>query len=208
MQFTNLKNKLLYKRHNFLKVSLFVLLFIIMFFYQSKARVIYNLGYGLGLGVYNGNPSHLWGLLAIEKPERIDNQHMYDYYRFDIDFEHFVNKPRNVSLITEPFIAYVSRPTNGLSFGATELLRYYFIKHSSFGAFLNPGFGISYNTLKYPGQASKYLFVGELGIGVDFRISKKHSMFIEDRFIHMSNGFLRTPNGAVDSDFISVGFTF
>lgn len=189
----------------------FILIFIIFyfsFFDISKARIIYNIGYGLGISVSNGNPSHLWGLLAMEKLERINNQLSYDYYRFDIDFEHFINRQKNLSLITEPFVAYVSRPTNGLSLGATELLRYYFVNHSNFGAFLNPGFGISYNTLEYPDQASKFLFVGEFGIGIDFKLDKNKLIFIEDRFIHMSNGFLKTPNGAVDSDFISIGFAF
>lgn len=193
---------------SFLEKLVFVMIFTLLAFANSQARIIFNAGYGIGFSVSNGNPSHLWGLLALEKPERIDNQHMYDYYRFDVDFEHFINKPRNLSLITEPFVAYVSRPTDGLSIGATELLRYYFVNHSNFGAFINPGFGISYNTLEYPGQASKVLFVGEFGIGVDFRVSKKTLMFVENRFIHMSNGFLKTPNGAVDSDFISVGFAF
>ncbi len=184
----------------------FVICFILFLSSSAYARTIYNIGYGSGLSVSNGNPSHLWGLLAIEKLERIDNHHMYDYYRVDIDFEHFIK--RNISLITEPFAAYVSRPTDGLSIGATELIRYYFVNHYSFGVFVNPGFGASYNTLQYPDQASKFLFVGELGIGVDFKVSSKTTMFIEDRFIHMSNGFLKTPNGAVDSDFVSVGFAF
>jgi len=185
---------------------LLIIGFILVFFSNGYCRVVYNIGYGSGLSVSNGNPSHLWGLLAIEKPERIDNRHMYDYYRVDIDFEHFIRK--DLSLITEPFATYVSRPTNGLSIGATELLRYYVVNHSSFGVFVNPGFGACYNTLEYPGQASKFLFVGELGVGVDFKVSNKTTMFVENRFIHMSNGFLKTPNGAVDSDFISIGFSF
>ena len=189
-----------------MKKLIFVFCFTLAFSLPAYARIIYNVGYGSGFSVSNGNPSHLWGLLAIEKLERINNEHMYDYYRIDIDFEHFIKS--NISLITEPFVTYVSRPTDGLSIGVTELIRYYFVNHSSFGAFINPGFGASYNTLEYPGQASKFLFVGELGIGVDFKISNKTIMFIEDRFIHMSNGFLKTPNGAVDSDFVSVGFAY
>lgn len=176
-----------------MKKILFILLFLFSLNSVASARIIYNLGYGFGL-LNNGS-----GFLKLDKQ-------YYDYYKASIDFEHFYNK--NFSFIAEPFIAYVNRPTSGVSFGASGLLRYYFLNEATFRTFADGGLGISYSTLQYPKQASKYLFMPQVGLGFEFNIGKSTKMFIEDRFIHMSSASLKEPNGAVNSNALMIGISF
>jgi len=176
-----------------MKKVLFVFLFLFVLNSTASARIIYNIGYGFGL-LNSGN-----GFSKLDKK-------YYDYYKASVDFEHFFSK--NFSIIGEPFVAYVNRPTDGVSFGASGLLRYYFLNESSFRTFADGGLGVSYNTLQYPGQASKYLSMPQVGLGVEFNIGKATKMFIEDRFIHMSCASIKEPNGAVNSNTIMIGISF
>ncbi len=175
------------------KTLLLVVFLLFAFNGTSSARIIYNLGYGFGL-LNSGN-----GLGKLDKK-------YYDYYKASVDFEHFYTK--DFSVIAEPFIAYVNRPTEGASFGISGLLRYYFLNEATFRTFADGGLGVSYNTLEYPGQASKYLFMPQVGVGVEFNVGKSTKMFIEDRFIHMSCASIKEPNGAVNSNTIMIGITF
>ncbi|MGC8705828.1 MAG: acyloxyacyl hydrolase [Desulfurella sp.] len=159
----------------------------------ANARIIYNFGYGFGL-LNSGN-----GFSKLDKK-------YYDYYKASVDFEHFYTK--NFSVIAEPFVAYVNRPTEGVSFGVSGLLRYYFLNETTFRTFADGGLGVSYNTLQYPGQASKYLFMPQVGLGIEFNVGKSTKMFIEDRFIHMSCASIKEPNGAVNSNTIMIGISF
>jgi len=177
-----------------MKKVLFVFLFLFVLNSTASARIIYNIGYGFGL--FN----------TISGFSKLDKYYYYDYYKASVDFEHFFSK--NFSIIGEPFVAYVNRPTDGVSFGASGLLRYYFLNESSFRTFADGGLGVSYNTLQYPGQASKYLFMPQGGLGVEFNVGKATKMFIEDRFIHMSCARIKEPNGAVNSNTIMIGISF
>lgn len=176
-----------------MKKVVFVVLFLLALNNVASARIIYNLGYGFGL-LNSGN-----GFSKLDKK-------YYDYYKASVDFEHFYTK--NFSVIAEPFVAYINRPTEGVSFGVSGLLRYYFLNETAFRTFADGGLGVSYNTLQYPGQASKYLFMPQVGLGIEFNVGKSTKMFIEDRFIHMSCASIKEPNGAVNSNTVMIGISF
>jgi len=146
---------------------------------------------GFGFGILNCH----------KKAGRLGNE-SYLYYRVSIDREYGIG--RNSSFLLEPFLSYVSHPDRGVCFGVSGLIRYYF---GSSPFFVDGGIGISYSSLKYHGQASKVLTMPQAGVGLRFRLHGRE-VFIENRFIHMSNAGTRHPNGAVNSDVVMFGVSF
>ena len=171
----------------------FLLSLIALFFISTNAGFSKDIiGLGFGFGIFNGK----------ESVGKIKEK-SYNYY--NVYYEREYNLKERIKFVLEPFLSFVSHPDRGICTGISGIFRYY-LKETPF--FFDGGLGISYSSLKYPGQASKVLPMPLVGIGIHFNISKKREILIVDRFIHMSNASTKSPNGEVNSNLITLGITF
>ncbi len=144
-----------------------------------------SLGYGFGMFNTGG------GLGEIE------NDRNYHFIRGSYFHEFFL--VRSLFFVTEPYLAYVSEPKDGVEVGLSLFFRYYLGK-----LFFNLGGGVAYTGEKFEEQGTHYVFIIQGGLG--YNVWK--NFFIEYRFRHYSNGGLASPNHSVNAGIVSAGFRF
>lgn len=83
-----------------------------------------------------------------------------------------------------------------------------FRNHRKFQPFVNATGGFLYFTEQVPvTDSSQYNFTFAFGGGVEI-FSNRHSFVLGYRYHHISNGYTATYNPGIDSQMISVGFSF
>ncbi len=143
-----------------------------------------SLGYGFGIFNTHG------GLGEIENHR--------DYRFLQAAYFHEFSITRRFFFVTEPYLAFTSRPETGTDAGLGLMFRY---KLGNF--FLSWGGGGAYTSIRFEEQGTHYLFILQAGLGYNWR-----NFFIENRFRHYSNGGLASPNHSINANLISVGVRF
>lgn len=147
---------------------------------------------GYGFGIFNQDEE--FGKL------RGEGQH---YYFYQLAYARERALVKNLCLLVEPFVAYVSDPNSGLDAGMTLSLKYYFGKERKNSFFATLGTGAAYTTIKFEEQGAHFLFILQGGIGYRW-----NNYFIEDRFRHYSNGGTERPNRSINANIVNVGMYF
>ena len=151
-----------------------------------------NISVGYGFGAFNSSK-------GIGKLRGTNGN--YDFLQLAYSREKSLSS--RISLLLEPFLAYVNRPTDGLDLGMIVGLRFYLNKDTKKGLFGTLATGASYTTVWFREQGTHLLFMLQGGIGY-----KWNKYFVENRFRHYSNGGLTSPNRAINANIINVGISF
>jgi hypothetical protein len=106
-------------------------------------------------------------------------------------------------LLVGPFVAYISRPQNGVDLGVTVSLKGYLQKQGKSNLFATLGTGTAYTTIGFHEQGTHLLFVLQASVGYQWK-----GYFLENRFRHYSNGGMTSPNRAVNANIVNVGMSF
>jgi len=125
------------------------------------------------------------------------------YYFYQLAYSREKTLVKNLCLLAEPFVAYVSDPDSGLDAGMTASFKYYFGKENKNSLFATLGAGAAYTTIKFEEQGTHFLFILQGGIGYRW-----NDYFIENRFRHYSNGGSERPNRSVNANIVNIGMHF
>ncbi len=125
----------------------------------------------------------------------------YDYLQVRYLYERSLSEKTNLAL--EPFVTYLNRPEDNLEGGVFLLLRAYPKGTGKEGFYLTGGGGPMYTGWAYSGQGSHLLFGLTAGVGYRWK-----QYFLEERFVHYSNGGTASPNRSLNSSVFSVGVYF
>jgi hypothetical protein len=109
----------------------------------------------------------------------------------------------HLNWVIEPYISYINRPKEGVDGGFSLLMKAYLDKEGKHGFYGVGGAGVQYTSMGYSGQGTHLL--GSLECGFGYRWDK---LFIEDRFVHYSNGGTAEPNRSLNSNVIYFGLYF
>ena len=74
-------------------------------------------------------------------------------------------------------------------------------------AYLMGSVGPHYISLKTVDQASGFIFADTVGAGFYYRITESSAINIGYRFRHASNAGLKMPNGGINTNFCTVGYS-
>ncbi len=152
----------------------------------------HGLSLGFGFGAFNRGKT----------TGKVEGNRPYNFIQAMYVYE----KPfslRELSLLVEPFGAYVNKPATGFDLGFDLGLRYNLLTTDNSGLYLTAGPGLAYTTIGFKEQGTHFLFILEGGLGYKYR-----DFFIEDRFRHYSNGGTARPNWSVNANILSIGALF
>ena len=91
--------------------------------------------------------------------------------------------------------------------GVAIIGRYVFGGEGSWHPFLLGGIGANWTDIGEPDLGGKFQFSPQAGVGTYWFINTGMAVTFEYRFIHYSNGGLRTPNGGINANAFLVGFS-
>lgn len=131
---------------------------------------------------------------------KIEEGH-YEFMQAAYAYEHPLSA-RWVVLV-EPFMAYVSRPTNGVDVGFNLGLKVYPFTEDRSGLFLSFGTGVAYTSIDFAEQGTHLLGILQGSIGYRYK-----NYFIENRWRHYSNGNTASPNRSINANIIVAGMYF
>lgn len=169
-------------------VMLMVVCFSFLFAHASAEQSI-SVGYGFGLLNQDG------------KSKQLEGGKTYDFIQALYSYERPVTQ--RFSVLVEPFVAFVNRPTDGLDAGIYASGRYYIINSSPARLYFSLGGGMAYTSVAFKEQGPHLLFALQGSIGVVYK-----GFFLENRFRHYSNGDTSSPNRSVHANIVSVGMYF
>jgi hypothetical protein len=165
-----------------------VICFSFLFAHASAEQSI-SVGYGFGLFNQHGTSNQL------------DGGDTYDFIQAMYSYERPVTQ--RFSVLVEPFVAFVNRPTDGFEGGVYASGRYYIINSSPTRLYVSLGGGLAYTSVAFKEQGTHLLFALQGSIGVVYK-----GFFLENRFRHYSNGNTSSPNRSVHANIVSVGMYF
>lgn len=126
----------------------------------------------------------------------------YDFIQLNFAIEHRLIE-KKLTLLFEPFIAYINRPERGMDVGSSLALRYWVTADDFQGLYLTLGTGVAYTTVDFKEQGVQGMFILQCGIGYKWK-----RFFVEDRFRHYSNAGLSRPNRSLHATMINIGVSF
>ena len=172
-----------------LRTILLMVICLSCLFAHALAEQSVSVGYGFGLLNQHGRS------MQLEGGDTYDFiQAMYSYERPVI---------QRFSVLVEPFVAFVNRPTDGFDGGFYASGRYYIIDSSPTRLYFSLGVGLAYTSIDFKEQGTHLLFALQGSIGIVYK-----GFFLENRFRHYSNKGLSSPNRSVHANIVSLGMYF
>jgi len=117
------------------------------------------------------------------------------------------NHRGSLSFYMEPQINPVFKRETDIEFGIGLGFKYMYPLTDSMGAYLFGSVGPHYVSVKTSDQANGFIFSDTIGIGLSFFLTKKSAIIVEYRRRHMSNGDMEKPNGGIDTNSATIGYS-
>src|SRR5579872_3070803 len=114
----------------------------------------------------------------------------------------------NWEFVAELFGGAQFHPRHAYVVGATPVLRYNFATGTRWVPFFDAGLGPSATDIGHPDLGSTFEFNLQAGPGVRFFWRKDVALTFQSRFLHLSNGGIKTPNQGVNTVTFSTGITW
>lgn len=164
----------------------------------AKGTRLTGLAAGISLGTreYGGRVTHDMAVV---------NAH-YGVVVTDVLFEDALMRGR-VALGGEFLFAQQYQPKAGFLAGATPLVRYLFETEGRWKPFVNAGIGFAFTDIGGPSLGGEFQFSPQVGAGVYFLMTPSVALGLQHRFIHYSNGNMRSPNTGINQHVFLLGVT-
>ncbi|MBN1612979.1 MAG: acyloxyacyl hydrolase [Deltaproteobacteria bacterium] len=107
----------------------------------------------------------------------------------------------------EPQINPVRAPDEDFEFGIGIGLKYTYPLAERLCVYILASTGPHYVSVVTVDQANGFLFSDTVGAGLNIYITKRSALNIGYRFRHISNAGLVHPNGGIDSNFATIGYS-
>ncbi len=99
-------------------------------------------------------------------------------------------------------------PRDGWAGGLGLLLRYDFLALGRLQPYAQVGAGFLYLDYEIVDQADGFAFMPQLGAGLRWQLSPRHSFELGWRYHHISNAYTNEPNGGIDTMQILAGYAY
>jgi hypothetical protein len=158
------------------------------------------------VGVFTG--------FATGKLKRKGNMDIYPVgVRFGFDLKPFIKKlgltPKGLlELMYEPFVGAIANPESKVEFGIPVMLKYSYPVTNKFYPFVELGIGPYYMTLKTYEQSTQYNFISQAGAGISYFLKENWAINVGYRYRHVSNGWIKEPNGGIEASEYLVGMSW
>lgn len=146
-----------------------------------------------------------WGQTT-QRVETIDLVLRYKHVIFD-DIGSGWYRGNHSVLVELPFHVVVSPDVSSM-IGMNFLANYTFTAGGQMKPYLFGGGGPVYNFADIPGMGARLNGNYQFGLGLDYRMNRNHSVLMEFRYHHISNGGSKTPNDPLNSCKLLFGITF
>ena len=113
----------------------------------------------------------------------------------------------SLSFICEPQVNPVFNPHSDLEFGIGVGLKFRYPITDKLVPYLLGAVGPHYVSVQTKDQASGFIFSNTIGAGIEYRFNRKYAMNIGYRLRHISNAGLKSPNGGINTQFGTAGFS-
>lgn len=98
-------------------------------------------------------------------------------------------------------------PDSGILFGLTPIVRYVFDTGGAWLPFVEGGIGVAVTDVGEPAFGGKLQFNPQAGAGVHWFVRQDVAITFQQRFVHYSNGGLRSPNSGVNQHMSLIGIS-
>jgi lipid A 3-O-deacylase len=130
---------------------------------------------------------------------------------FGIDLKRYFPGLRDqrgsLSLFVEPKFIAVTNHDKDYEFGAGIGIQYRYPCMDKISLYVMGSVGPHYISIETSEQAKGFAFSDEIGVGLYYHLTKKSAINVGYRFRHVSNAGLKTPNGGMNSQFVTVGYS-
>jgi len=127
------------------------------------------------------------------------------------DLRHHVSSLKNhrgtLSVICEPQVNPVFDPRTDIEFGVGVGLKYMYPVTDRLSPYIMGSVGPHYISVQTEKQASGFIFADTIGAGIYYFLDKKSALNIGYRFRHVSNADLKSPNGGIDTQIGTIGYS-
>lgn len=115
--------------------------------------------------------------------------------------------PGSVEVVAQPsYLTVFERGTAHVG-GLAALLRYNFRTGTRFTPFAEAGAGASYASLRVPNHGSRFNFILETGVGLQYTISDRYALSFEWLYHHLSNADIYVSNPGLNTSLFLLGFS-
>lgn len=161
--------------------------------YEGNWNVGFNYGSGLGISALGSKTAHDLAIGSLHLGKLLDTE-------FSV--------LRHVELSGEMWAGSQTHPNSAYLFGLTPVLRYHVVHHSRWSPFLDLGAGVTATDIGPPDLSTPFQFNLQAGAGVHWRWTNSAGLTLQARYIHVSNGGIRSPNSGANSFVFSGGVTW
>lgn len=112
-----------------------------------------------------------------------------------------------LSVICEPQVNPVFDPRTDVEFGVGLGLKYMYPVTDRISPYIMGSVGPHYISVQTEKQASGFIFADTIGAGIYYFLDKKSAVNIGYRFRHVSNADLKSPNGGIDTQIGTIGYS-
>lgn len=209
---------------NFLKVSLFGLLFVLNCAYaqeeqkpefsqvqtppiqaiEEQTKIEQEAEVLKGVEVLSG---FCWNKLKAKTD--FDEKPDYNFYPIIVDLDFDLknltkrigfNPASLVEFQLEPYIGIISSPKSNAEIGNSFMLKLgLFPEDWKFQPFVKAGAGMVYFTLHTEEQSTQFNFISSACLGAHYFFNKNVSLVMEGRFRHLSNASIDQPNSGINT---------
>lgn len=111
-------------------------------------------------------------------------------------------------LVFEPQVNPVFSPHRDIEGGLGLGFKYAYRFHERFAPYFMGIFGPHYITFRCADQENGFLFSSTLEAGFAIHLNENSLVHVGYRLRHLSNGGFKTPNGGLNTQFLTVGYAF
>ena len=112
-----------------------------------------------------------------------------------------------LSFICEPQVNPAFSPKTDIEFGVGLGLKYMYPITDKISPYVFGSVGPHYISVQTEDQANGFIFADTVGAGLYFKITKNPAINIGYRYRHVSNARLKSPNGGINVQFGTIGYS-
>ena len=118
-------------------------------------------------------------------------------------------KPKGIfEFVVEPVMNVIINPSTNAEVGCSFFLKYSQRITSRFATYIEGGTGMIYASLFTHEQGTKYNFITQAGLGIQFFLNEHYALTGGYRFRHLSNAAIDKQNKGIDHHFGLVGISY
>jgi hypothetical protein len=118
-------------------------------------------------------------------------------------------KPKGVfEFVVEPVMNVIINPSTNAEVGCSFFLKYSRRITSRIAPYIEGGTGMIYASLSTHEQGTKYNFITQAGLGIQFFLNEHYALTGGYRFRHLSNADIDKQNKGIDHHFGLVGISY